>query len=737
MTTTCRTQPRATPPLRVQHCGCWIGGPVHRFYLGFSLALIAALPFQDAHGSEPLRHGKAIKSFRRYAEARIEKDPIPGMTVGFMFGTSVWADGFGYADLENNVSAKDVSAYRLASVTKPMTAMGILYLMEQGELDLDAEVQTYVPYFPRKAWPVRVRALLGHLGGISHYRNYDLEGHFKDHKDTRQALEVFADFDLVAEPGTRFNYSSYGYNLLGAVIEGAAGEPYGEFMRRILWEPLGMSDTRMDDPYAIIPNRVRGYRAGPDGEIIPSEFVDISSRFAAGGTRSTVVDLLRFAEGLRDGKILSPETVDLMWTSMVTSDERETRYGMGWNVRPINGRFVVFHTGGQAETRTIFIYVPSKQLAIAAAMNFEGGGRDAYVRRLYQALMDEGFNTEPYATREQDQQLVDVMQAVFTSGVPHYDRTGQPLATHEDELDAAFDYLKEVFADVHSGAYGKATEERVEAGMHPVSGLPLRIAGSYMAAVVDEARNGLDEVQASGGVELFATYMDAYGRSDEVPQTRRLTPETENMVRALHADWKRTWDRDTRQAAWPTYQELDAIEPLLNKLTRRFDAARIYPDFSSPLSEFVSQRVIQEDVSSAVRVAQWGVRWYPREPRAHVDAALAHAAAADLDAARSHASQAHALDPDGVASAGGLNRRAYGLRAAGGLEPGLTLLRLARDLHPENANLCDSIAEFHLAAGRRDEAIEWYEKALEVDPDFENARTVLEKLRSESAVSER
>ena len=116
----------------------------------------------------------------------------------------------------------------------------------------------------------------------------------------------------VAEPGTRFNYSSYGYNLLGAVIEGASGKPYGEYLREVLWGPLGMDATRMDDPDALIPNRVRGYRRGPDGDVINSEFVDISSRFAAGGTRSTVLDLLKFARGVIEGRVLPAALQDAM-----------------------------------------------------------------------------------------------------------------------------------------------------------------------------------------------------------------------------------------------------------------------------------------------------------------------------------------------------------------------------------------------------------------------------------------
>ena len=182
--------------------------------------------------------------------------------------------------------------------------------------------------FQRKNIPITVRQLLGHIGGISHYQNYDLEGHFKDHKNTRESIAVFENFDLVAEPGTQYNYSSYGFNLLGAVIEGASGKSYGEYMTENVWKPLGMKDTRMDDPLEIIPNRVEGYQM-IDGKIKNSEFVDISSRFAGGGTRSTVPDMLNFAKNLYDGKLLSDKMRSEMWTAQSTRDGRNVGYGYG------------------------------------------------------------------------------------------------------------------------------------------------------------------------------------------------------------------------------------------------------------------------------------------------------------------------------------------------------------------------------------------------------------------------
>ena len=135
-------------------------------------------------------------------------DLVPGISVGFIKDGVIWTNGYGFADVENRSPAKSESMYRMASVNKPMTALAILQLTKKGKIDLDAEVQTYVPYFPKKKFPVTVRQLLGHIAGISHYKDYDKEGHFKDRKNTREAIAVFEDFDLVNEPGTRYSYST-------------------------------------------------------------------------------------------------------------------------------------------------------------------------------------------------------------------------------------------------------------------------------------------------------------------------------------------------------------------------------------------------------------------------------------------------------------------------------------------------------------------------------------------------
>jgi len=358
------------------------------------------VPAQVAQPSETKagdQYADKLRAFEEFVRQQMVKYRVPGLTIGFVKDDYMWVKGFGYADLENKVPAQAESAYRFASVQKSMTAAAILQLVELKKIDLDAEIQTYVPYFPKKKFPITVRQLLYNLGGIPHYVNRDVEQHIKEHKNTREAIAIFENFDLVAEPGTKFSYSSYGYNLLGAAIEGATKQSYADYMREHIWEPLGMKTTRMDDPLEIIPNRVRGYQL-IHGELRNSEFIDVSSRFAAGGTRGTVVDLLKFMKGLNEGKLLSQQSIDLMYSPVKTRDgsvsgfPKTAGYTMGWNLTPQKSGLVVINDGGQQETRTFILNFPAKKFALAVAQNLESDDDGAIVFRLYELVLNEKFN---------------------------------------------------------------------------------------------------------------------------------------------------------------------------------------------------------------------------------------------------------------------------------------------------------------------------------------------------------
>jgi CubicO group peptidase (beta-lactamase class C family) len=336
----------------------------------------AALARTDEQNKAKVREIEAI------VDEAMQAQQITGLSIAVVHGDFRWSRGFGIADVENEVPATADSSYRMASVSKPMTAIAILRLADEGKLDLDADVRTYVPYFPRKAYTVTVRQLLSHQGGISHYRNYEMEGRIKEPKTTREAIAIFADWDLVHEPGTKYLYSSYGFNLLGAVVEEVSKQPFGAYMAETVWKPLGMTATLMDDPRAIIPHRVDGY-VRENGTLRRSEYVDISSRFGGGGTRSTVKDMIRLFEGLGEGKVLKPATREMAWTARPLTDGTMTDYALGFGIDTYKGHRVIAHTGSQQETRTSLLMIPDTKLIIALASNYE----DAKLRPIMEKLM--------------------------------------------------------------------------------------------------------------------------------------------------------------------------------------------------------------------------------------------------------------------------------------------------------------------------------------------------------------
>jgi serine beta-lactamase-like protein LACTB len=300
---------------------------------------------------------------------------IPGLSLSIVTGGELrFSAGYGQADLENEVPATAQTVYRLASVSKPITAVAAMQLVEQGKLDLDAPVQTYVPSFPVKAWPVTTRQLLGHLGGIRHYAEGEFEStrHFAT---LTEALPLFQDDPLVQEPGTRYLYSTYGYTLAGAVVEAAAGTTFADYVRKSIFEPAGMTGARVDDVFQIIPHRAQGYRKGPGGVLQNSGLADTSYKVPAGGLCGTAPDLARFAIALQNGTLVRPEPLRQMFTSLKTRDGKSTGYGLGWTLgADPQGRREVFHRGAQQRVTSLLYTQPERGLAVVLFANLEGTG---------------------------------------------------------------------------------------------------------------------------------------------------------------------------------------------------------------------------------------------------------------------------------------------------------------------------------------------------------------------------
>jgi len=334
--------------------------------------------------------GPAVEYARAILEMMRAERGVPGLSAAVgIDGRIVFAEGFGWADLENRSPSTASTKFRIGSVSKPLTAAAIGILAERGKLDLDAPVQVYVPDFPDKRWPVTSRLVAGHLAGIRHYNDEEFLS-ARRYESVSEGLEIFASDSLLFEPGDRFQYSSYGWNLLSAVVEGASGEEFLPFMDREVFEPLGMLSTVADHTDSIIQDRTRYYEIAADGSVYNSPFVDNSYKWAGGGFLSTPSDLVRFGMAHLDGNLLQDATLDEFWTSQRTTDGDETGYGIGWFVetKP-GGRRTVSHGGGSIGGVTYLLVLPDENVVAALTANTsEGVGLHRAAFLLAEAFLD-------------------------------------------------------------------------------------------------------------------------------------------------------------------------------------------------------------------------------------------------------------------------------------------------------------------------------------------------------------
>lgn len=295
---------------------------------------------------------------------------IPGLSLTVAVkGKIVYSQGFGYADLEERVPVWPTTKFRIGSISKPLTATALVQLVEAGKLDLDSPVQNYVPSFPDKGGVITTRMLAGHLAGIRHYQGdeFNIQKHYANVLD---GVKIFKNDPLVSPPGTKFNYSSYGYNLLGAVVESASGENFLEYMQKHVFDAMGLVHTAPDQNAQIMDERSRFYEKEKDGTLENAPYVDSSYKWAGGGFLSTSEDLVRFGSMLLEPGFLKAESLKLLFTSQKTKSGEETGYGMGWGIaKSPSGRVVYEHSGGSIGGSSQLMVYPETRVVVALVTN--------------------------------------------------------------------------------------------------------------------------------------------------------------------------------------------------------------------------------------------------------------------------------------------------------------------------------------------------------------------------------
>lgn len=329
---------------------------MHRFILAALLATAcASAPSRD--------YARAIEASTATMRALVEKDRIPGAAIAVTVGDrTVWHDTFGVTDLASAVGVRAETRFRVGSVTKMLTAAALLRLVDQQRLRLDDPVRTTLPDFPHGE--ITLRQLAGHLGGIRHYSGSEFLNH-EHFLNARSSLKRFANDPLLSQPGEKYTYSTYGYNILGAVIEQVTGKDFDDAMRELVTGPLKMTETTFARD-AVTTTLYDNSKEGP----VVAPAVDLTDRLPAGAAVTTARDLARFLAAMSGDRFLSAASRAAIATPQQTLEGKPITVGIGWRVATDGrGRTFLHHGGAVTGGRAMVLFYPRERVGVVILTN--------------------------------------------------------------------------------------------------------------------------------------------------------------------------------------------------------------------------------------------------------------------------------------------------------------------------------------------------------------------------------
>lgn len=334
--------------------------------------LLFALSFTTWAQNPTFNAEKANALFK----AKVDNNQMVGVAAGiYKEGKVIWQKSAGYRNRENQKPATVDMLNRTASISKPMTAIAILQLFEQKKLELDDPIQKYLPYFPeKKQGTITIRHLLHHLSGIGAYRKRSEAFSTKNYPTLKDAIGVFQKRKLLSKPGEEYHYTTYGYVVLGAIIEKVSGVAYRDYMKKNIWDKAGMTHTDVEVFGKSYENKSKLYRKNRKGKVVQDKNTDLSVKVPGGGIQSTVGDLLKFGEAVLNHQLIKPETFKMM-IQHPGIKKRGNPYGMGWFIYGRDsdpGGMVIGHSGSQAGTSTQLLIYVKKKIVVAALCNTAG-----------------------------------------------------------------------------------------------------------------------------------------------------------------------------------------------------------------------------------------------------------------------------------------------------------------------------------------------------------------------------
>ncbi|UCC13026.1 MAG: serine hydrolase [candidate division WOR-3 bacterium] len=313
------------------------------------ILIIAAIAVSPVH-AQTVDDSTLVEKTLEYLEKAVTDESFSGTVLIAKDGKLLLKKAYGLANRSFQVPNKIDTKFNLGSMNKMFTGVAVLQLVQKGTLSLQDRIIQHVPDYPNTeiAEKVTIHQLLTHSSGLGHYWTDEFNRASKDRfKKVEDYIPLFADQQLLFEPGTQYSYSNAGFMVLGLIIERVTGEDYFDYVMRNIYEPAGMINTDAYETDCVVPNYAVGYTTfgAEPGTVKNNLFMHVVKGGPAGGGYSTVEDLLSFSNALLGHKLLSPKFTRTVLTGKVDAGTN-SRYGYGFRERFENGHRIVGHGGG-------------------------------------------------------------------------------------------------------------------------------------------------------------------------------------------------------------------------------------------------------------------------------------------------------------------------------------------------------------------------------------------------------
>ena len=360
------------------------------------------------------KYNSKIEEFEKNVKTLMEIDKSPGIVVAFVKGDFIWSKGFGTIDLENESEISSESLFKNKTLLRFMIVSGILKLYEEGGINIDNKVQTYLPEFPIQQEQQSIREILNIINPIL-FISFNKDNSFWQSENANSTDEETENC----------------FKILISIIEKTSGKKIELYLKEQIWNPLLMFNTRLENKNEIIKNRVKAYtlNKGQLNNIINNNNLETDELLQI---RTTVNDMIKLAYGFYSNKSLPKYNYTSLF-SINNNEQKLIQSVTNWKYQPINGRFGFGFLNDYHDDNTILACFPQDTFIIAIASNLKDADLFPYMKRLYHLIMDEPYSLIPYSANSKVEKIFKLMNVVFSKGLASYSIIGNETKVQEAE----------------------------------------------------------------------------------------------------------------------------------------------------------------------------------------------------------------------------------------------------------------------------------------------------------------